>query len=373
MSDSRFVDTGRVFRLHDFTSPIFHKSDAKGKKTDYVLYKDKYQSVAVATKKLDAAVLAKKMKAVAIQDDKILDYEATKTTIRYTKFRLNNVVELLDKDSKDLPREVMEATVYNNTFDSHWIDKMDAYITNLSTYDIFTLHGYTTNSQVHVNAFLRGELSEIALKKYIRSIRFDLNAKFIPMYMQIWNLLDQAEIGEKDAMITDAFGKTKKRASVILKECQQSLSRSKSYVNIFTLLPHFSYEFMKKVFMLFAADVSRIINSAPVLTKTVYVFRGEEASDNIILDREYHAFVSTSVCPSSAALYLKKKRCCIKRIILKTGMRAIFLQGVTQYKADVEVLLDKNVVLKAVSEPFQASIKNKKYVVTDFRIRNMVN
>jgi hypothetical protein len=370
MSGSRFVDTGRVFRLHDFTSPIFHKSDTKGKKTDYVLYKDKYQSVAVVTKKLDALVLAKKVKDVVIKDSKGFDYEATKTTISYTKFRLENIVELLDKDSKDLPREVMTTTVHNNTFDSKWMDQMDAYITNLSTYDIFTLHGYTTNSQGHINAFLRGELSDTALKKYIKSIRHDLNTKFIPMYMQIWNLRDQAEIGEKDAMITDVVGKTRKRASVVLKECQQSLSRSKSYTHIFTLLPHFSYEFMKKVFMLFAADISRIINSAPMLTKTVHVFRGEEATDNIILDREYHAFVSTSVCPSSAALYLKKKRCCIKRIILQAGMHAIFLQGVTQYKADIEVLLDKNIVLRAVSEPFQVSIKNIKFVVTDFSIQN---
>ena len=413
-----FVSTGRTFTLNDFSAIIHHKEAAHGKKTDYVMYNGKYMSVYMVTKKMASNPIksikptepiksAKPTKSTKptepikstkptnpIKSTKPAEPNKSTTerteptekmrlakyvhvkksdriSVSYTSYQLSDFGKLLDHDSHMLPSFTTDIYVDNNTVDHKWIKANDDYIKSLSTYDIYTLYGYTLNSNIHINAYIRGTFS---IQSYWDSLRYD-PTKYIAMFMQIFSLIDQAELENPD-LIVQIIGPDWNwmtlKASELLDKCRKETSKVIAYPYITNLSRLFTTAFMNKVLDLFSADLSRIIMAAPLIEKDMHVFRGDK---DVIDNNNYHAFVSTTLSPLAAQAYILQQKCCVKRMFLKPGTRAIFLQGISQYQQDIEVLLDKKSKFRDQSEPYNVYINSHNSTSYFFRSRtvSMIN
>lgn len=374
-----FISTGRTFTLNDFSAIIHHKEAAHGKKTDYVMYNGKYISVYMVTKKMAEVKPTEQIKPTEptepikpIKPKRVAKYlhvkKSDRISVSYTSYRLS--AKLLDHDSNMLPRFTTDIYVDNNTVDHKWIKANDDYINSLSNYDIFTLYGCTIQSSTHINAYIRGTFSR---EYYWESVLWDTD-KYIALFMQIFSLIDQAELENPDVIVsirgTDGNWK-KMKASELLDKCRKETSKVITYTYIMLLGRFFTLAFMNKVLDLFSADLSRIIMAAPLIEKDMHVFRG----DKDVIDNYYHAFVSTTLSPLAAQIYLQRRKCCVKRIFLKPGTRAIFLQGISAYPQDIEVLLDKKSKFRDRSKPYNVNINSHNSTLPSLRSRtvSMIN
>ncbi len=243
-------------------------------------------------------------------------------------------------------KQIIEQVVdLDNTVDIEWIEKTSKYIKNLSIKDLYTIKSYTFNGDKMINSFIRDN-------QIIKTNRQDT----IPTFFQMIDVIKQTDdidsIIDKTSymynnpqvipVINKLKGKEKDKMS--LNDWLYALKIIKSIL---------IDEFYKVVLSKYKADLNKIIKEAPPLTKKLVVYRG--VKDDYFLKKntkgfyKNEGFISTSmainVSKSFINLYYNDNTsCCLKRITLLPGTKAIFLAGVSQIPEEYEVLLPSDSV-----------------------------
>jgi hypothetical protein len=220
--------------------------------------------------------------------------------------------------------------------DYDWFDDMDKYIRSLSTYDAFTVLGYTYHSFDFINKYLIGKMTYLDLFYHSTYQIF-----YFPFYMQAFKLLDKVTFKTNDATYNHRGGT--KPISDCGKEIK-NLGLQKGYTLFIEVMNHFTFEFWKLVMDLFTKDLKRIIDNAPPVRKETVVYRG--VKDNYFLKgakNMYYqntCFVSCTLSPNHAMSYLGGNRCCFKRITLLPGTRVLFISGLSCYPNELEIVVN---------------------------------
>jgi hypothetical protein len=115
---------------------------------------------------------------------------------------------------------------------------------------------------------------------------------------------------------------------------------------------YLSDSFLRKLLDRFGSDLQHIIDNAPPIKKLMVLYRGVK-TDYYLKGKEGHyyksdGFVSTSVSVSKATGFTNKlittnpPHCCMKRVTLLPGTKALVIMGVSHYPDEKEVLLGLN-------------------------------
>jgi hypothetical protein len=118
----------------------------------------------------------------------------------------------------------------------------------------------------------------------------------------------------------------------------------------------FNFDFWTDVAKLYKTDLKQIIGGCPKIKKKIVVYRG--IKDGYILngavDKFYksNTFVSTSMKMTTAGRFRKKiskemyttpyASCCLNKITLLPGSRALFLAGLSCIPHELEVLINSD-------------------------------
>lgn len=223
--------------------------------------------------------------------------------------------------------------IMTNKIDNIWFKDMDKYLRSLTTYDVMTLYGYTNHSQSWINAYLNDRfMTRKQLKKFTTLFS---SMRYFPWYVQMHKLISKA-VATRNMMI-DINGK-RMRVNEWIATCSK-LSKSDAYDKIMKIIPYMKDEFLGEVCKLVASDLTRIIKGAPPLNKDLVVYRGEPGE----MDKEEtKGYISCTLNRDVAQRYMRKNTCCMKRIVIPAGTRCLFLEGVSAFPKDFEILLDKN-------------------------------
>lgn len=230
--------------------------------------------------------------------------------------------------------------------DHVWFKDIDDYITNLSTYDAFTVLGYSYHSFEYINSFLIGTMTKTNFFNLLNSHQGTTNYKtyYFPFYMQAFKLMET--FAGKNVKVT-YLSQTK-----LLSEWIQELKHmglEKAYSVFVSIMLYFPYEFWVEVMKLFKTDFERIINNAPPVRKETVVYRGVKG-DYFLKgsNNNYYtntSFVSCTLNPYYAVEYLRKGQCCLKRITLLPGTKVLFISGLSCYPYELEIVINVDSIL----------------------------
>ena len=221
-----------------------------------------------------------------------------------------------------------------------WFNKMDNYIRNLSTYDAFTVLGYSYHSFDFINRYMIGDMTHSKMKELMDEYTY--STYYFPLYMQMHALMDVLVINSKDD-IQYTYNNQIKKVSKWISWCKGK--KPKECYNLFLkIMKSFPYTFITQAFELFKDDLSRIIKDSPPLEKELVIYRG--VKDDYFMrgaKNKYYTnktFVSCSLDPNHAYWYLRSNKCCFKRIVMLPGTHALFISGISCYPNEMEMVVD---------------------------------
>lgn len=221
--------------------------------------------------------------------------------------------------------------------DPIWIQDCITFLYNLSIEDRLTVHAYTHNGDVIANAILRNK-SEDEIYDYVKDRDRSRDDYFFPIFFQIRKVLSTttysgiSEQVKKDVLSDDLPSSYKAvislhRKSAFPKQCLLDASR------------------------LYVKDLLNVFNTCPALPEDCTVLRGVGTLFFSTNDRKTfktEGFLSTTYDPLIAVSYTEKY-CCLKKIKLKKGTKALFMECITRYKNESEILLPPGLEFKVVS------------------------
>jgi hypothetical protein len=251
--------------------------------------------------------------------------------------------------------------------DHDWFYEMDNYITNLSVRDAYTVLGYSNNSFNFINKYLLG-LMKTHLDMITDTVWSTKN--YFPFYIQAFHLLD--EVGLINDVVVDISNK-KLKVSEWCKHIQ-AVGAKEGYEYFIHVMKYFTFSFWEKTMKIFKDDFKRIISNAPPLKNKMNVYRGvtndyflKGAKDNYYKNT---CFVSTSLDPRFALLYLREQQCCFKRITLLPGSKVLFISGLSLYPDELEIVINVDSTLY-ITESKLVDVYAENYIGTyDVCFRN---
>ena len=323
------------------TQPNFNKSNLT------IPIKSEYQQLELPMVKNPFAM---GMSFAALDNPKI-DLVNTKTTpISYSWNNYN----------KQLALNLFDPTL-DYSVNTDWFKEMNNYINTLPKEDIFTILGYTYHGDEWANNHMRGKFQQTQFYSGLKSVMNTWLSAYMPVFFQAKSILHRknfipslyvfkddpvkllnppAYSHKYDPRLTSKEFKVSEMLELLNKE--QDLSNSNIYMVLasmgFNLKPIFWMESIE----LFAKDLNRIIMGSPPLKTKLVVFRGVKndyylkgSNNNYYKNR---GFVSTSLSYKLAKSF-SGGLCCLKRIVLLPGSRALFISGLSRFPHEIELLL----------------------------------
>jgi len=254
--------------------------------------------------------------------------------------------------------------------DDEWLIKMNKYISDLPTRDIYTLIAYTHYGDVIANSYMRRKISKSSFSQDVASYDKWFTS-FYPLFFQAVERIEKVKDiksilkDDKDVtvdftnnylninILTNGFTIATKNTHFMGKHLvselfekmisEKSLTMADKYVLFFTAGRYLSFsKFWQDVIRDYTHDLDSIIEKSPAITKKMIVYRGIKG-DYYLKGNKNHiyktdSFVSTSINLPSALRFAGSK-CCFKRITLLPGSKAILLAGISKYKNEIELLL----------------------------------
>ena len=256
-----------------------------------------------------------------------------------------------------------ESSVNNNvSVDVSWISAQKAYIESLSTYDLYTLHGYSYKGDRLVNRYLQGldtyDGEDIGVTQNFGLIplfpvyfqaesvinKLILEDVDISKIFKINNLKELIKISSRYTKLSTNIPRTRKldRLWLFVKFNWKNFHHSEKYIIIIHLWKHLQLDVIGKVILKFAFDLDRIIKNAPVIKQDTVVYRG--VSNDYYLSGSKNnfyqnvGFVSTTLDIFTAKTFTHEK-CCIQHITLKKGTHALLMMSTSLFPPEKEILL----------------------------------
>lgn len=239
------------------------------------------------------------------------------------------------------------SSIYSKThfedfiLDRKWIMDSNNYIINLPREDKFTVYGYTHNGDVIVNMILRNREKEI--KDYILDPDRVMDKKYQPLFFQLRKTLLAKDYGIQPNIL-------KQMLSNDLFESYNSICKNQKNKES---IPEEAYLVAANMFL---EDLKRIIDNSPPITQPTIVYRGSKTLYYSTTDKrtfKNNSFMSTSYGIWGPTNFTNRKlKCCIKKITLKTGTKALFMDCITQYESETEILLPPDNEFKIISHEF---------------------
>ena len=254
-----------------------------------------------------------------------------------------------------------------NLIDDEWLIKMNKYISELSTKDIYTLIGYTHYGDVIANSYMRRKISKSSFSQDVRAYDKWFSS-YYPMFFQALNKIEKMSDSDIDSILKDGkdieisiqyptnlsngmtlnknkFFTGKILVSKLLKQLNidKTLTVVDKYIILYNTGRYISFsKFWQDVIRQYTYDLDSIIDKSPAITKKMIVYRGVKG-DYYLKGNKNHiyktdSFVSTSINLPSA-LRFSGGKCCFKRITLLPGTKTVLLAGISRYKNEIELLL----------------------------------
>jgi len=279
--------------------------------------------------------------------------------IHYTSDEFNSSVFDLQDFSKHKPYtqdvatiESMSRTNYKSgvddllakdfsfQIDPRWLYQSNKYIANLDLFSFFTLIGYSQGGYQLPNQYLYANTEE--KKQQIIDELFDkykdhteYSSWYFDFFVQLLYLVRHHQ--PKEYLVNPEDSRL---FATILKE-----PRSMQYKLFIRYLPRIN-SFGKKVILTrFISDLQKIIDHAPSIPSECVVYRGlrdysykKPRSQRVA----FPTFISTSVTLSTAREFLGDSSCCIVKLLLQPGVKALFLRGLSTFAHENEVLLSNS-------------------------------
>lgn len=272
--------------------------------------------------------------------------------------------------------------------DTKWLQRQKNYIMKMNKYDLFTLKGYTHYGDILVNSLLRDVIDLDRVKTM--NNEFFSTFDYFPVYFQLDYVVTQMVSKSKLALYalfdkpnetmvklyTKTTNKTIPRTSPLSKYIEimttnyTKWKHSDKYIVLVSLWSFLHHSIHKKVIMLFEQDLSRIINQAPPLTKDIVVFRGVRNDFYLKGARNGYykniGFVSTSMDIEKAQFFQRlgdeeRSECCIQRITLVRGTKALLMMPISQYGDEKEILLNHGSTYKIIEPKIQKTFYNNSF------------
>jgi len=256
---------------------------------------------------------------------------------------------------------------FKNSIDFDWIQKMNGYYMRMSARDIFTVVGYTYFGDTVCNTYL--------IDKFDWKLFFDAQQvngywfeRYFPFFFQCIDILKKllssgvskfggdstvhlqnpiSKLYPKVSKIPDSLLGKKTITEVVRTIVNKNTSNKEKYLLLFAIAPYLSFDTIwKPAIELYIKELNTIIQQAPPLSKKMVVYRGVK-TDYFLTGKEgsmykNKTFVSTSMNLASAMEFAGKNHCCLKRITLLPGSKALLMMNVTQIGNESEVLLGMN-------------------------------
>lgn len=308
-------------------------------------------------------------------------------------FEPNGQTWKIYKEYNNFNKHSLSSTSVENNLDMdvEWLQRQRNYIINMSKYDLFTLRGYTHYGDVLVNSYLR----DVIEWDKVRTMNADFLSSFdyFPVYFQLDSIITKMVSHKNKLGLFALFDKSEqtivklntrttnknipKSSSLgryidLIATQYTSWKHSDRYIVLVSLWNLLHVSVYKKVIELFHEDLTRIITKSPPLTKDVVVFRGVKNDFYLQGARNgfYNniGFVSTSLDIEKAQFFQKlgdeHKRgsdCCIQRIILVKGTKALLMMPISQYGDEKEILLNHGSIYKIIEPKVLKTFYNKTY------------
>lgn len=233
-------------------------------------------------------------------------------------------------------------SIFHQNFEipEEWVISMNKYIQSLSMDDKFTVLEYSFHSFDFINAYLRGSMDETKLQRLIQQHKTKHEYIF-PFFIQVLSLLPTLVLPDDKLKIKITINKKSKTLLTWLKEIKK-MTKSEAYPILLNIQEYFPYTFWVEVMDLFTEDLKRIIDKSPPVTKTLTIYRG--VKDDYFLNgknKKYYknnTFVSCSLNPYHSLKYIPQQ-CCLKRISILPGSKALFMAGLSHFH-EFEVILN---------------------------------
>ena len=225
------------------------------------------------------------------------------------------------------------------TLDREWIISSNNYILNLPTEDKFTIYGYTHNGDVIANMILRNKENDI--KDYILNPQKVNDRRYQPLFFQLRKTLSLKDYGIVPSILD-------KMLSEDLLDSYKAICKNQTFKE---MIPEEAYLTAAKMFV---EDLKNIFYNAPPINKKTIVYRGTKTLYYSTTNKKTfknNSFMSTSYGIWAARSFSDSlnKKCCIKKITLKPGTKALFMDGITQYESETEILLPPDNEFKIIS------------------------
>jgi len=252
-------------------------------------------------------------------------YDLVKSTINSSNYfeELNSVVN----DNKFI-------------FDLEWIQECNKYLNELSVYDKFTVYGYTHKGDELTHGYILNPNGDV-LQKIKDKKEDDPKFYFCYFFQTVKVVKDLSEQGVLEQYIVDEEMLAKN--DVVDDILGDDIEKAYSWINLPNIRKSFSNEFWILVIKQFADDLKRIIQNSPPIKKTSYVYRGVKTQYYSMAQGDTFkssTFLSTAFDPKAAYNFSSDSYCCLKKIILEPGTRAIVPEFLTQHPGEQEILLN---------------------------------
>ena len=276
-------------------------------------------------------------------------FESEKIKITYNTFKIDKHIlsdshskpdQIIFKDfkikfeafrNKYNKKFINELYVSTNPEDyEKWIEEQNEFIKSLSPEEIYTLRCHTHDGDIIVNYFIRNNFvidmdidsvgNEIQRKStlIVEKAQFKSNRDYILFYYQIKEYLykKNAELSKSSRIEFEEY--------------------IKAEYNTFD---------WSKILLLYIRDINNIFEKCPSVRKTLVIYRG--SNDDYYLKNSTRGVHITKTLSShtlnpKVAIGYANIQCCIMRVKLSAGCKAILIDNISGYEEEDEILLPFN-------------------------------
>ena len=276
-------------------------------------------------------------------------FESEKIKISYNTFKIDKHIlseshekadEVIFKDfkikfeafrNKYNKKFINELYVSTNPEDyEKWIQEQNEFIRSLSPEEIYTLRCHTHDGDIITNYFIR---NNFVIDKHIDDVGYEIQRKSTL-------IVEKAQFKSNRDYILFYY-----QIKEYLYKKNAELSKSSRIELEEYIKAEYNTFDWGKILLLYIRDINNIFEKCPSVKKTLVIYRGSN-DDYYLKNSTYGVHITKTLSshtlnPKVAIGYADIK-CCIMRVKLSAGCKAILIDNISGYEEEDEILLPFN-------------------------------